>query len=95
VSVLSTPVLSNDKVIGIFRVHAAEGYELSKEAITFIKEVADQVALAIQNVYLYEDAEEKHEILMADVWKWFRSDSDPFAPRFRSVETLPTMKWQD
>ena len=94
-SILSIPVLSNDKVIGIFRVHAAEGYEFSKEAITFIKEVADQVALAIQNVYLYEDAEERHEILMADVWKWFRSDSDPFDPRFRAVETLPTMTWQD
>ncbi len=92
--ILSLPLSLRGKAIGAQRVYAAEGYMSSSEAIAFARSLCDECALAIHNACRYETAEDRHEIMMADIWKWFSIQPD-FRTRDSSISQPPSAAtWQ-
>ena len=74
-SILSLPISARGKVIGVEQIYVSAGYQSLKERIDLVKAFSVQCALVIDNACLYEKAEDRHEIIMPDVWKWFRVTS--------------------
>ena len=89
-SILSLPLSLNSKIIGVLRVYMSEGRTLSVEEIGFVKALCESCVLAIQNACCYEVLQEKHEIMMSDVWRWFRLDPALSAYRHSGIQSLPT-----
>ncbi|MDP8258550.1 MAG: GAF and ANTAR domain-containing protein [Candidatus Aadella gelida] len=52
VSMLSVPMLVNDKVIGVINVYTVESYKFTKSDIDLLSAVANQAAVAIENTEL-------------------------------------------
>ena len=75
-SILFLPFSRNGKVNGKINVYGNDGYVFSKEMKVFVKAVCDHVACAIPNACEYEVTEGRHEIIMTDVWKWFKVRCD-------------------
>ncbi len=74
-TVLSSPLSVNGNMVGVLRIYYPEGYELTKEIVTFVEMLCQKIALAIEKAFQYELVEDKHEIIMPDIWKWFRIKS--------------------
>jgi GAF domain-containing protein len=93
-SILSLPISRNGKVNAKLHVYGNDGYVFSKEIITFVKAVCVQVACAIQNACEYKIAEGRHEIMMTDVWKWFKVRCDFNITRESACQPLYAQNWQ-
>ena len=75
-TILSMPLSVHGNIIGAFRIYSSEGYEFSKEKVTFVEALCQKAALAIENACQYELVEDRHESIMPDIWKWFKVKSD-------------------
>ena len=63
VSVLSVPLLVNDKAIGLIRVYSATEREFTKDETTFMEAVAAISAVAIENSRLHEALRNNYELM--------------------------------
>lgn len=62
-SLLSVPMRVKNQIIGVLNVYTADEHEFSKEEVDLMDMVADQVAVAIENSRLLEEAERARELL--------------------------------
>lgn len=74
VSILSTPLIVRNKVIGALRVYTGEPREFSDEEVKFLYGFAEQVAMAVENARSYEDVKDEYEALRDDLWDHFDKD---------------------
>ena len=61
-TILATPLLARDRLIGVLEIGLMSDRDFSKEEVEFIQLVAQQVAIAIENSSLYEEAREANRI---------------------------------
>jgi uroporphyrinogen-III synthase len=64
-SLLSAPMVSRDKVIGTVNIYTAEQRSFSEDEIDFVKAVAGQAAIAIENARLMSETLEMKRTLEA------------------------------
>ena len=64
-SLLSVPLLSRDKVIGTINIYTREQRPFSEEETGFVKAVAGQATMAIENVRLMSETQEMKRTLEA------------------------------
>lgn len=93
-AILSMPLSVHGNIIGALRVYSPEGYEFSKEKVTFVEALCQKAALAIENARQYELVEDKHESIMPDVWKWFNVKSDLRDLKVNSFHPPISGTWQ-
>lgn len=63
VSVLSAPLLVNNKAIGLIRVYSATEREFTADEVTFMEAVAAVSALAIENARLHQALRNNYELM--------------------------------
>lgn len=73
-SILSVPLIVNNKVIGALCVYTAEQRSFSQEEIKFLHAFAEQAGLAIENARAYEDVKYEYENLRDDLWESMDKD---------------------
>lgn len=61
-TLLATPLLARDRLIGVLEIGLISNREFSQDEIDFIQVVAQQVAIAIENSSLYEEARDANRI---------------------------------
>jgi GAF domain-containing protein len=93
-SILSLPLWMGQKVIGALRVYVRVGTVLSDEAIAFAEDLCKNCASAIHTALCYETAEDKHEHIMSDVWRWFKVEAVFHAFGSSRLQSLPTAERQ-
>lgn len=71
VSVLSTPMLIRDKIIGVLRIYASERRDFSDIERQFIAGLAEIGSIGIENARMYHHLKSDHEKLINDVHQWF------------------------
>lgn len=71
VSVLSSPLLVDDKAIGLMRVYSAEARDFSEDEHSFIQAVAAVSAMAIQNARLHEELRNNYELMAKHTYQVF------------------------
>jgi GAF domain-containing protein len=74
VSILSVPIKTKEKVIGVMRLYSGSPREFSEEDILLVTALAYLGGLAIQNASLYLTLETDMKDLKADIWShrsWF------------------------
>jgi GAF domain-containing protein len=78
VSAVAVPIKFRDQVIGVFSLRSATE-SMSPEAISLIEEVADRLALALENARLLEETQRRAERdrLIANITARVRSSMDP------------------
>jgi GAF domain-containing protein len=78
VSAIAVPIKFRDQVIGVFSLRSATE-SMSPEVISLIEEVADRLALALENARLLEETQRRAERdrLIANITARVRSSMDP------------------
>jgi GAF domain-containing protein len=69
-SILCSPVMLREEVIGVIRVYAAEPRHFTYSDIYFVGAVANLGAIALENARLYDSAEKDYEELRRDIAEW-------------------------
>ena len=77
-NIAAVPIKFRDQVIGVFNIRSTTE-TISTEAISLIEEVADRLALALENARLLEETQQraKRDRLIADITAQVRSSMDP------------------
>jgi len=73
-SMIVTPVLARDKVIGVMRLYSADYSGFPSDVLVMIEALAHQGGLAIQNASMYLNLQEEKTNLEEDIWSlrsWF------------------------
>lgn len=70
-SILSVPISTRQKIIGVLRIYAAEAREFTDVEYQFIEGLAEIGGLGIENARLYQHLKSDYERLMNDVHQWF------------------------
>lgn len=73
-SMIVTPILARDKVIGVMRLYSADYTRFPSDALVMIEALAHQGGLAIQNASMYLKLQEEKITLEKDIWShrsWF------------------------
>ena len=73
-SMIVTPILAQDRVIGVMRLYSGVQRELPSDFIIMVKALAHQGGLAIQNASMYLRLQEDKRSLEEDIWShraWF------------------------
>jgi GAF domain-containing protein len=74
VSMIVTPILAREKVIGVMRLYSAVRREFPPDLMVMVKALAHQGGLAIQNASMYLKLQEDNKNLEQDIWShraWF------------------------
>jgi len=74
VSILSAPIKTNEKVIGVMRLYSGIRREFTEDEVMLVTALAYLGGMAIQNASLYTLLEEDMKDLKEDVWiyrSWF------------------------
>lgn len=71
-SVLVVPLKLKDHTLGVMRVYSARPRQYGAVAMSFLRSVADLVALAIENAELYKALRARYEDLKLDLAEWYR-----------------------
>lgn len=71
VSVLSAPLLTDGKVIGLMRVYSAESRDFDGDEHQFIEAVAAVSAIAIQNARLHEELRNNYDLMTKHTYQVF------------------------
>jgi len=74
VSILSVPIMSKEKIIGVMRLYTGTPREFTEDEINLVSALAHQGGLAIQNASLYLMIKEDMKDLKEDIWShrsWF------------------------
>lgn len=93
-TILSAPVVTKDRVIGVLRLYSAEQREFTTEEIEFISALAEMGGLAIINAKIYEDEGIKLSSLLKNVGIESPEETKPPEQRFKlfAVEPLDPTK---
>jgi GAF domain-containing protein len=70
-SILCLPLPVRGRPVGVLRVYSSTPYPFSADDIDFLKSLASQGAIAIENARLFEHLRRDYEDLTRDVWKWY------------------------
>ena len=73
-SMIVTPILARDKVIGVMRLYSSEFSAFPSDVLVFIEALAHQGGLAIQNASMYLKLKDEKTSLEEDIWShraWF------------------------
>ncbi len=73
-SMIVTPILARDKVIGVMRLYSADYTRFPSDILVMIEALAHQGGLAIQNASMYLKLQEEKINLEEDIWShrsWF------------------------
>ena len=70
-AVLCVPLCVKDRPVGVVRVYSEEPCEFAEADIEFVRTLASQAALAIQNARLFEHLQRDYEDLREAVWGWY------------------------
>jgi GAF domain-containing protein len=74
VSMIVTPILARDKVIGVMRLYSDVQREFPADTMVMVEALAHQGGLAIQNASMYLKLQEDKKSLEEDIWShrsWF------------------------
>lgn len=71
VSVLSAPLMSDGKAIGLIRVYSAEERDFSEDEHHFMEAVAAISAIAIQNARLHEELRNNYDLMAKHTYQVF------------------------
>ena len=74
VSMIVTPILARDKVIGVMRLYSGVQREFPSDLMVMVEALAHQGGLAIQNASMYLKLQEDKKSLEEDIWShrsWF------------------------
>ena len=74
VSMIITPILARDKVIGVMRLYSGVRRDFPSDFMVMVEALAHQGGLAIQNASMYLTLQEDKKSLEADIWShrsWF------------------------
>jgi len=74
VSMIVTPILARDKVIGVMRLYSDVQREFPADLMVMVEALAHQGGLAIQNASMYLKLQEDKKSLEEDIWShrsWF------------------------
>ena len=74
VSMIVTPILAREKVIGVLRLYSDVERQFSDDVILMVKALAHQGGLAIQNASMFLQLEKDKKSLEEDIWSsrsWF------------------------
>lgn len=74
VSMIVTPILARDKVIGVMRLYSAVQREFPPDFMVMVEALAHQGGLAIQNASMFLKLQEDKKSLEEDIWShrsWF------------------------
>ena len=74
VSILSAPIKTKEKVIGVLRLYSGSPREFTKGEIMLVTALANQGGLAIQNASMYQLLQDDMKDLQDDIWShrlWF------------------------
>jgi GAF domain-containing protein len=74
VSMIVTPILSREKVIGVLRLYSETQREFPDDVMVMVKALAHQGGLAIQNASMFLQLKEDKKSLEEDIWSyrsWF------------------------
>jgi GAF domain-containing protein len=67
-SILSVPILLNDKTIGVLRLYTAKPRKFLDSQIEFTQSMAELGALALQNAKLHENLRADYQAAMEDIY---------------------------
>ncbi|MCY7308376.1 MAG: GAF domain-containing protein, partial [Rhodoferax sp.] len=86
-SMMAVPMFQGTKVIGAIGVARHEPGEFPKKAFALLKTFADQAAIAIQNVRLFEETQEalEQQTASAEVLNVISSSVEDAAPVFKAI----------
>ena len=73
-SMIATPILARDRVIGVMRVYSADYTKFPSDVLVMIEALAHQGGLAIQNASMYLKLQDEKSSLEEDIWShrsWF------------------------
>lgn len=73
-SMIATPILARDKVIGVMRLYSADYTKFPSDVLVMIEALAHQGGLAIQNASMHLKLQEEKTSLEEDIWShrsWF------------------------
>ena len=74
VSILSVPIKSRDKVIGVLRLYTGAPRDFTEDEVMLVTALAYQGGLAIQNASMYLTLQDDMKHLKEDIWShrsWF------------------------
>ncbi len=74
VSMIVTPLVARDKVIGVLRLYSDVQRQFPEDVILMVKALAHQGGLAIQNASMYLQLQADKKSLEEDIWSyrsWF------------------------
>ncbi len=74
VSLVATPILARDKVIGVLRLYSDTQRKFPSDTLTMMEALAHHGGLAIQNASMYLELEQAKKNLEEDIWShrsWF------------------------
>lgn len=74
VSMISTPIISKDEVIGVLRMFSDKKRHFQDEFISVVEAIGHQGGVAIQNSSMYLQLQESKKILEQEIWShrsWF------------------------
>jgi GAF domain-containing protein len=74
VSMIVTPILARDQVIGVMRLYSSVQREFPSDFMVMVEALAHQGGLAIQNASMYLKLQEDKKNLEEDIWShrsWF------------------------
>jgi len=69
-SILCSPVMLREEVIGVVRVYTAEPRHFTYSDIYFVGALANLGAIALENARLYDSVEKDYEELRRDIAEW-------------------------
>ncbi len=67
VSILSIPLRTKEKIIGVLRVYTGEVREFSAEEMEVVNKLATQAGIALMNAKLYQEVKEDYESLKKEL----------------------------
>lgn len=70
VSILSVPMMMKGEIIGVVRVYTSEQHEFTEDEIYFVQAVANLGAIALSNMWLYQNVKKDYEELRQEMLEW-------------------------
>ena len=75
VSMLSVPMLSVGRVLGVLRLYTSETRDFERDELEFVQTLADLGTLALEHERLYTGLKEDHAALVEDFHAWFEAST--------------------
>ena len=73
VTMLSVPMVSRNKVVGVLRLYTAEERRFPGEELDFVRTLADLGTLTLEHARLYSNLREDHDSLIENFHSWFET----------------------